>query len=262
MTLNVSASALSRTVRLLEDAIGKPLFVRSATGLTLTTCGTELLNGTRDAMRRIDDVVANEETASGEQGTFSAAASGPVLSRLLDRAIAAVVRDFDGARYRTTAVDEETAAAELLRGNLDLALIEAGPALELADALTCERLGDLELALLAPPTHPLAAGGEQALAADVALAKIVMVEAAMTHERSSQGVATVGSMESAEQLAEQGPFLTLLPPALVRPSFRIVARSDARISVTAIFRRPLGGAPPALVRAVLAAARTVVTGSR
>lgn len=261
VTLNVSASALSRTVRLLEDAMGGSLFVRSATGLTLTTSGTELLKGTRDAMRRIDDVIAGEESAGGEQRTFAAAATGPFLSRVLDRAMAAVVRDFDGARYRTTAADEETAAGELLRGNLDLVLIETGAAFDLPDALRCERLGDLELALLAPPTHPLAACGGEPLAEEVALAKIVVLAAAPTHERSGQVVATVGSMESAEQLAEQGPFLALLPPALARPTFRVIARSAARIGVTVMFRRPLEGEAPALVRAVLCAIRTVVSGS-
>jgi len=58
VVLSISASALSRTVRLLESSLGAPLFVRSNGGLTLTAFGAEVLEGTRDAMRRVDDAVA------------------------------------------------------------------------------------------------------------------------------------------------------------------------------------------------------------
>jgi DNA-binding transcriptional LysR family regulator len=259
VVLNVSASALSRTVRLLEDAIGATLFVRSATGLTLTTFGTELLKGTRDAMRRIDDVIANEETAGTEERTFAAAASGAVLASVLDRALCAVVRDFEGVRYRTTSVDEESAVAELLRGNLDLTLVEGRAGFELPDDLTSERIGDLDFAVLAPPAHPMASRNDDALAADVTTTKTVVLGSAMSHERTAHAVATVESIESAQKLAEQGPFLAVLPLVLAPPTFRVVARSSARVGVTAVFRKPLEGEAPAPLRALVHAIRAVVT---
>jgi len=255
--LNVSASALSRTVRLLEDAIGATLFVRSATGLTLTTFGVELLKGTRDAMRRIDDVLAGEEGAGGAQRTFVAGACGPVLSCLLDRALCAVVCDFDGVRHRTTSVDEESAAADLLRGNLDLALIEAGAGFELPDHLACERIGSLELAVLAPPSHPLA-NRDPVPTSELALAKIVILGAATPHELTASAIATVESMQSAQSLAERGPFLALLPPALAPPSFRRVGPSSSVIRVAAVFRKPLEKEAPALVRALVSSIRALV----
>lgn len=260
LVLNVSASALSRTVRLLEDATGATLFVRSAAGLTLTAFGGEVLKGTRDAMRRIDDAIAGDETASGDERTFAAAASGPVLARLLDRAICAVVRDFEGVRYRTTSVDEESAVAELLRGNLDLALIEGGAGFELAADLIGERIGELAFAVLAPPTHALAARADrgEVVAADAAAAKTITLAATTPHERAVRAAATVASMESAEHLAEQGPFLAILPQALAPSTFRVVAPSTVRIPVTAVFRRPLEKDAPALLRALVAAIRAVV----
>src|SRR5262245_30593406 len=60
-TLGVSPSALSRTVKLLESALGAPLFVRQGSGLQLTALGAELLTITRDAMRQVDDGIARDE---------------------------------------------------------------------------------------------------------------------------------------------------------------------------------------------------------
>lgn len=260
--LNVSASALSRTVRLLEDGIGETLFVRSATGLTLTAFGTELLTGTRDAMRRVDDVVAVQEKTGSSEQTFAAAADGPVLARLLDRALCAVVGDFERVRYRTTAVDEESVVAELLRGNLDLALVEGGAAFEVPDAVSCERIGDLELAVLAPPAHPLAAGDLSAIGDALATAKLITLASGTLHEGAIRPVATVASLESAESLAERGGFLALLPPALASPSFRYVAPSSARVRVAAVSRRPLEKDAPPLVQAILRAIRALVVTPR
>ena len=150
VVLNVSASALSRTVRLLEEATNEPLFVRDATGLTLTAFGSELLRGTRDAMRRVDDVVANAQ-GRGWERVLVAAAAGPVLTRLLDRAMCHGIREHEGVRYRVTSVDETSAAAELLRGNLDVALVDYSAEFEVPPELSAVRVGDLEFAVLAPP---------------------------------------------------------------------------------------------------------------
>lgn len=53
--LHVSPSALSRSVGLLEAALGQPLFRRVGRRLQLDRAGELLLAATRDAMRRLDD---------------------------------------------------------------------------------------------------------------------------------------------------------------------------------------------------------------
>jgi DNA-binding transcriptional LysR family regulator len=55
--LALSPSALSRAVRLVEDELGEPLFVRAPDGLQLTARGRALLSATRDAMRGIDEAL-------------------------------------------------------------------------------------------------------------------------------------------------------------------------------------------------------------
>ena len=258
VVLNVSASALSRTVRLLEEATNEPLFVRGASGLALTTFGGELLRGTREAMRRVDDVVANAQGRSGWDRVLVAAAAGPVLTRLLDRALCLSVREHDGVCYRATSVDEAAAATELLRGNLDIALVESGASFEIPSELTVIDVGNLELAVLAPPTAEAGAVVEQA---SLASTKIVVLEGS-AHDRTARVIATVASMEAAEQLAIAGGFCALLPPSLAPSTFQLVARSTARVGVTALFRTPLEGETPALVLDLLASIRLVIAGSQ
>ena len=261
--LNVSASALSRTVRLLEDAIGEVLFVRSATGLTLTSFGGELLNGTRDAMRRIDDVIAARGAADGRELTFVAGTHGPVLPRLLDRALASVIPEFPEVNYRTTTIEDENVAAELLRGNLDFAIVEGGTGFEPGPELASQEAAELGFAFYAPPTHPLAAGaaGGEPLADAVASSRLVMLarmDADRPGARAGRVVAVAASLESAESIAERGAFLVLLPVALAPHAFRMVAPSETRMSVLAVYRRPREQEPPPLVRALVAALGAVL----
>ena len=52
---HLTAAALSRTVRLLEDELGRPLFARRGRGLQLNADGEILLRAVRRAMRIVHD---------------------------------------------------------------------------------------------------------------------------------------------------------------------------------------------------------------
>jgi len=259
--LSVSPSALSRTVKLLEEATNEALFVRSAAGLTLTAFGAELLRGARDGMRRIDDVMSKAQSRTGWERVLVSGASGPILMRLLDRALCAGVRDVEGVCYKAISLDEGNVVAELLRGNLDLALIEGGASFEPPEELSCVRVGELELALLTPPTHALADSEGEVDPASLEAAQIVALSGSPI-DRSARVIATVASMEMAENLARQGPFLAFLPPVLAPQTFRVVARSSASVGVLAVFRTPLGGdEAPGLVRGVVERLGRVIAGT-
>lgn len=53
--LSVTPGAVSRHVRALEEHLGKPLFLRRATGMALTTAGEALAQATREGLDRIAD---------------------------------------------------------------------------------------------------------------------------------------------------------------------------------------------------------------
>lgn len=89
LAVSVSASALSRSIRLLEDTLGVPLFVRSPGGMTLTIHGQQLLAATRDAMRRIHDAIPTDVPHR-----LRAGAVGPGLQRLLGDAAVDALPDW------------------------------------------------------------------------------------------------------------------------------------------------------------------------
>lgn len=67
--LHISQPALTKSIQVLEDRLGVPLFVRAARGVTLTTYGKAVLMRARaiDAeMRKIgEDILALQDLASG-----------------------------------------------------------------------------------------------------------------------------------------------------------------------------------------------------
>jgi DNA-binding transcriptional LysR family regulator len=240
--MNVSASALSRTVRLLEDALGEALFVRTPVGLGLTSYGAEVLHGTRDALRRMDDVLARASSATAcATRPLVVGASGGALPFLVARAVGRTSRALPKARFRVTALDDADATTELLRGNTDVAIVEEPSVLP---EITHEVLGAIAFALFAAP----GAGDDAAV---VALDGLTVDRA-----RVAMFAPTV---DLVLHIAEEGSLLALLPCGLAPSTFRRVAKSDASIAVHALTRRPLDAScAPEETRALLDTVRALL----
>ncbi len=73
---HVTPSALSRTVRMLEEELGRTLFERKGRQLRLGPAGHILLRAVRDAMRRVDEGL-EELAASQERGSVRLTVPGP-----------------------------------------------------------------------------------------------------------------------------------------------------------------------------------------
>jgi DNA-binding transcriptional LysR family regulator len=117
--LDVSPSSLSRTIALLEDALGRPLFERGGGVLRLTPLGRELLDRVRDAMRAIDDVTAPEpdRVRIAAPRDLVAALVLPALARLTSAGVPVAAR---------IAGDPDVdPAGRLLRGELDVVVSRA-----------------------------------------------------------------------------------------------------------------------------------------
>jgi len=248
LVLRVSPSSLSRTIKLIEDVVGSSLFIRSSTGLTLTSFGAHLLKGTRDAMRRVDDALEIGGASRLRDDTLVAGAAGSVLARLLGMAAASIRKDEGPARLRLTALSEERVVDELLRGNVDVALIEGTTIPELPEELIHETIGELEYALHGPSGLVRPEVGD-------AEAPVQVVVIAGTETNGEGVVATVASLDVAEIIAAAGPFLALLPTALARPPFLLMGSVSARVAIVAVHRRSLGGRDASHVEALLASVR-------
>ncbi len=247
LVLHVSPSSLSRTIKLIEEVTGTPLFLRNPSGLTLTAFGSDLLKGTREAMRRVDDALESGGATQLRGTTLVTGAQGSVLARLVGLS-AAPLTVTGGVRFRLVALNEERVVEELLRGNLDLAFVEGNPVPDLPDELAHEPLGDLVFALHAPPGHTPAD--------DPAQEGIIVLTGAEGEGEVRNIVATVASVDVAEILAGSGHLLALLPVTLASPTFTRLGGPVSRMPVSAIVRRALddGGTPQAtaLVAAVRA----------
>jgi len=65
--LNYTQAGISGHVRALEEFIGRPLFVRNARSLTLTTFGTSYLPAVQKALRELDEATEGISTSLTEQ---------------------------------------------------------------------------------------------------------------------------------------------------------------------------------------------------
>jgi DNA-binding transcriptional LysR family regulator len=143
----ISPSALSRSVRLLEEALGSEVFNRHSSGLTLTPLGQELLTATRDSMRRLDDVVAGKNASEGGARTPLKVGVTNALADWAARKAVLALAHHDAINVVQKRVSPDDAGEELLRGNMDVVLCK--PAQRSSD-LAQEAVGVARWAVFSP----------------------------------------------------------------------------------------------------------------
>ncbi len=135
--LHTSPSALSRTIKLLEDDLGQPLFDRVGRQLRVNAAGHALLRAVRDSMRRVHDVTMAIESTElsgpiriSAEGTLIAAFVVPTLARIR-KAHPELI-----PQVHTGSLDDALTALRV--GDIDV-LLQTTPSA--ATDLMCERLG-------------------------------------------------------------------------------------------------------------------------
>jgi DNA-binding transcriptional LysR family regulator len=223
--MHVSASSLSRSVSLLEGAIGRPLFARTGRRIQLNPAGAVLLAAVRDAMRRIDDA-----TSEG----------APRLVRITGHAawiglLAAPAAAARGLELEDVAVAPPAIRAALLRGEIDLAITEtAAVAAAASPELSIERLGPVHRALYRAPdhrprAHAICTDGTDAWPPD--LPRTVVLRAPR--------------LDAVLELCAAGSALAVLPRALARPRGLRALRAPVQppSQLYLVSRVPLGDSP-------------------
>jgi DNA-binding transcriptional LysR family regulator len=147
--LHVTASALSRTVHLVESAVGHPLFVRRSARLALNARGHALL----DAIRRGVDAMrgAVGRVYGAPSGEFHIALAGPIAHYLVP-AVLSLVDEFPAVVPSLHAVSPRQALVWLQEGRLDLLLHYHASA---EQHIVVERLGELTSSIYCGRAHPL-----------------------------------------------------------------------------------------------------------
>lgn len=149
--LHVTPAAISRTIRLLEDDLGRPLFDRVGRGLVLNDAGRHFLGAVRVAMRLVDEgyerLIHEEST-----GRVFVSAPGPLVPPFVLPALSRLSKTHPGLRPVLATTDDPQVRPRLHRGTLDVALVDI-PLVD--DELQIERLFELEHAVFCGPGHPL-----------------------------------------------------------------------------------------------------------
>lgn len=226
--LALSPPALSRSIRLLEDGLGWPVFERRSRALHLTPRGQALLHAVRTAMRSIDDATT---TTGGQLGPATVrAALAPALSWLAGAWAGHVTRAGGHARQLPFRTDAE-ALAGLLRGELDLIVHGSHRVL---DGVTTERVADATWR-----TYCGARGAPVAIRAPGWRMATVPGDPWPASEARTV-VAEVATWADLVRIAADGELAAMLPAPVARAgSLRLVSGPSARVPVFLSSRAPL-----------------------
>lgn len=155
--LNISQSAVSEQVKLLEEEAGFPLFRRTPRGIDVTERGRTFLY---EAERIVGDVLSLSDTARRLRGaildTFKIGMGSGMAPIFMPRLFKDLQDTLPGARLEIF-----TAPTRNIFNDLHEERIDAGLAIEsepdrLPAGLVFDRLTVVEMALIAHPKHPLA----------------------------------------------------------------------------------------------------------
>lgn len=150
--LEISQSALSRSIQKLEEELGQPVFERQTRSVALTDAGTLLQASAQQVLSIVEDTKA-EITDDGESGRIRVGAIPTIAPYFLPD----VLRRFSVGFPKASVVVQENTTDVLLKnctqGELDLAILALPVS---AKYLEVEELFTEELFLVLPPGHELA----------------------------------------------------------------------------------------------------------
>jgi LysR family hydrogen peroxide-inducible transcriptional activator len=149
--LNLSQSALSRSIQKLEEQLGQPVFERKPREVLLTNLGTLLLKRATDILKLVEDTFA-ELSEAGRRGRIRLGTIPTIAPYFLPGLLGTFAREHPDI----SVIVQEDTTEELIKrcshGDIDLAIL-ALPVI--AKSIEVEPLFEEELLLVIPCGHPL-----------------------------------------------------------------------------------------------------------
>ncbi|MBK9031346.1 MAG: LysR family transcriptional regulator [Myxococcales bacterium] len=233
--LALTPAAVSRTLGLLEDALGRPLFDRVGKRLVLTSAGVALRDAVRAATRAVETGLA-DGADDPFLGALRVASIGVLTDHVVVPALIELKRAHPGLAPEHAVVGPAEANALLVRGVLDVAFYYE----ELtSDEIAVERLGALGASIYCGRRHPLFGARRPTRAA--VLAHPFSVPRVGDSGRVQDGwpaelARTVGMritmLRSNLQVALSGTLLTVLPDVTAAP--HLARRELRRLTMIAL----------------------------
>jgi DNA-binding transcriptional LysR family regulator len=160
--IHLTPSAVSASIRNLEQHYGVELFHRIGRRIELTSTGRIFLDEARTLLARSRSVeLMLSELGGMQRGSLSVFASQTIASYWLPPRLMAFHNDFPGIELQLTIGNTRTVADAVITGEADIGFVEG----ELDEpALAASIVAHDELVVVVGPSHPWA--GRQALTAD------------------------------------------------------------------------------------------------
>ena len=172
--LGVVPSALTETIRQLEESAGVPLFDRRMRPPQLTEAGLEFLEDTRPALEALDHALERlQESADLGRGRLALGASPSTIGDLVAPALRRFCADHPAIAVRLHDGPAEDLARMVADGELDLAIAgysSTSPMLERRE-IACDPIG-----LVVPVDHPLTRLGRPPRLAEIDPATLIHLD--------------------------------------------------------------------------------------
>lgn len=149
--INVSAGSLSKAIQRLEDELQTPLFYKSGRGIRLTPEGVLLKSKATQILQLEEDV--RLQLQGQEQGSLNVYISSvEVLQTFYGiKILQTIQKNYPQAHTRFLIRSEEEAIAQVMQGEVQLALVTLEPGPDLAVKV----LGRVEFKTFVSKSHPL-----------------------------------------------------------------------------------------------------------
>ena len=149
--LHVSPSALSRTVRLVEDTLGEELFVRTSRRIVLNAAGKRLLDAVRRSMTSLERAMTDalEHEFSGE---YRVSSLGVLTDYFVLPALMAIRETRQKLVPCMTTLSSREANRQLASGIIEVAFYYDATSMP---GIVCEKIGTLTNSLYCGKKHPL-----------------------------------------------------------------------------------------------------------
>ncbi len=267
--LGLTAPALSRSIKLLEESVGTNLFDRRGRRIELNAAGQAFLATVRTAMREVDDALAVlQET--GRSGPVTISTTGQ-FTPLGIAAVLRLRRENPGLEPTVTHLFDAKVPGALLRGELDVALLqhpEAHPELRIEPLAACP------YGVYCGPGHPLWRQPEVSLEQLLAHPFVAPPQAGFglpadgwpAHIDRTVAV-RIMQVEVAARFCASGELLSVLPTPVVSSSpfvdslHRIPLNLIPDATLNAVYREPVGAPGTSLAEAVVTAVRAELSAS-
>lgn len=213
--LGISASAIHRQIKSIEDVLGEMLFERDVKGMSLTPTGALILDLARDW--RLDNarlwsiVQANRGV---EQGHVRLAAMDSMVNGFIPDLVSETARRFPRVQIEVEIASPDNAAKGVLNGDFEFAAAANVPP---SDSLKFHWSQRFPLGCIASPDHPVAAKESIRLtefvthpvvfqSAALSIRKLLEARHGWIFERSSNSV-TVNSIQLMKLLVVSGQYI-------------------------------------------------------